>query len=151
MRTDDFSRAPKLAQATAMFVGATRYRGPHSIVILSFTWFRMVRQMKRMRGYCWHRVFWQWPFTLGTIAFFRDRDALLTFARSAHHRRLMCWITDHGTRNGTAGYIRLYTADEGGYSNGIWRAEGNAMAHIETFTPLSSETAGPPVHRQPRP
>jgi len=44
-----------------------------------------------------------------------------------------------------------YTADEGGYSNGIWRAEGNAMAHIETFTPLSSETAGPPVHRQPRP
>ena len=106
-----------------MFVGATRYSGPRSIVILSFTWFRMVRQMKRMRGYCWHTVYWQWPFTLGTIAFFRDRDALLTFARSVHHRRLMCWLTDHGTRNATGGYIRLYSAEERGYANGVWRAE----------------------------
>lgn len=150
MRTDDFSKAPPLGQATAMFVGATRYSGPRSIVVLSFTWFRMVRQMKRMRGYCWHRVYWQWPFTLGTIAFFRDRDSLLTFARSAHHRRLMCWITDHGTHNATGGYIRLYTAEPDGYANGVWRAEGNGMAHIGRFTPLSSETEGPPVHRQAR-
>jgi len=51
MRTTDFSAAPPLAQAGAMFVGATRYRGPRSIVTLSRAWFRMVRQMKRMQGY----------------------------------------------------------------------------------------------------
>lgn len=147
MRTTDFSAAPPLAQATAMFVGATRYRGLRSIIVLTKTWFRMVSQMKRMEGYCWHRVYWQFPFTLGTIAYFRDRDALLRFARSKYHRQLMCWITDHGTRNATGGYIRLYNAEESGYSNGIWRAEGDPMAHIETFTPLTRETEGPPVHR----
>jgi hypothetical protein len=151
MRTTDFSKAPQLAQATAMFVGATRYRGPHSIVVLSFTWFRMIRQLKRLQGYCWHRVYWEWPFTLGTIAFFSDRDSMLKFARSKYHRQLMCWITDHGTRNGTGGYIRLYTADQGGYTNGVWRAEENIMAHIERFSPLPVETAGPAVHRPARP
>ena len=29
--------------------------------------------MTRLPGYCWHTVYWQWPFTLGTIAFFEDR------------------------------------------------------------------------------
>jgi hypothetical protein len=148
MRTRDFSKAPAPAQATAMFVGATRYRGPQSIVILSFTWFRMVRQMRRLPGYCWHTVYWQWPFTLGTIAFFRDRDALLKFARTKYHQRLMCWITDNGTRNATGGYIRLYGAEESGYTNGVWRAEENVMAHIENFSPLSEETIDRPVHRR---
>jgi hypothetical protein len=50
MRTTDFSKAPPLGQATAMFVGATRYRGLSAIVVLTWTWFRMVRQMRRMRG-----------------------------------------------------------------------------------------------------
>jgi hypothetical protein len=101
--------------------------------------------------YCWHTVYWQWPLTLGTIAFFRDRDALLKFARSKYHRELMCWVTDHGKRNATGGYIRLYTAGDSGYTNGIWRAEADVMAHIETFSPLAAETAGPPVHREPAP
>jgi hypothetical protein len=144
MRTADFSRAPAQARATAMFVGATRYRGPRSLITLSRIWVRMVRDMKRMRGYCWHTVYWEFPFTLGTIAFFTDRDALLTFARSRHHRQLMQWVTD-GTRNATGGYIRLYNAEPGGYTNGVWRAEGDVMRHIGTFTPLSSEDAGPPV------
>ena len=151
MRTTDFSKVPPVGQATAMFVGATRYRGPHSIFILTFTWFRMVRQMRRLPGYCWHTVYWQWPFTLGTIAFFRDRDALLKFARTKHHRDLMCWITDNGTRNASGGYIRLYNAEESGYTNGVWRAEGAGMAHIETYTPLSGEAVGPSVHRRTRP
>ena len=90
----------------------------------------------------------RFPFTLGTIAFFSDRDALLTFARSRHHRHLMCWVTDHGTRNATGGYIRLYAAEPDGYSNGVWRAEGPMMAHIPTFTPLAREAEGPPVHRR---
>ncbi len=131
-----------------MFVGATRYSGVRSIVTLTRTWFAMVRQMKRMEGYRWHKVYWEFPFTLGTIAFFSDRDALLKFARSKHHRELMCWVTDHGTRNATGGFIRLYNAEPEGYSNGVWRAEGATMAHIETWTPLSTETTGPQVHRE---
>jgi hypothetical protein len=101
-----------------------------------------------LQGYRWHKVYYEFPFTLGTIAFFSDRDALLTFARSRHHRHLMCWVTDHGTRNATGGYIRLYAAEPDGYSNGVWRAEGPTMAHIPTFTPLAREAEGPPVHRR---
>lgn len=149
MRTSDFSKAPPQAQATAMFVGATRYRSPISIITLSFTWVRLVRDLKRMRGYCWHKVYWEFPLTLGTIAFFTDRDAMLRFARSRYHRKLMLWVTD-GTRNATGGYIRLYSAEPHGYSNGVWRSEGNLMAHIPTFTPLSSEPGdeGPAVRRR---
>lgn len=151
MRTSDFSKAPAQAQATAMFVGATRYSGPVSIITLSFTWVRLVRDLKRMRGYCWHKVYWEFPFTLGTIAFFTDRDALLRFARSRYHRKLMVWVTD-GTKNATGGYIRVYGAEPQGYSNGVWRAEGNVMAHIPTFTPLTSEAGaeGPEVRRSGR-
>ncbi|AGZ41395.1 hypothetical protein [Actinoplanes friuliensis] len=147
MRTTDFSAVPLAGQANAMFVGATRYAGLGSILLLSRRFFRMVKQMKRMSGYRWHTVYYRFPFTLGTIAFFDDRDALLKFARSKTHRDLMCWITDNGTRHAKAGFIRLYDADPHGYSNGVWRAEDTTMSHIETFTPLSTETAGPPVHR----
>jgi len=147
MRTNDFSKAPPQGQATAMFVGATRYRGPLSILMLSFTWYRMLAVLRRMRGYCWHKVYWEFPFTLGTLAFFTDRDAMLRFARSRYHRKLMIWVTD-GTRHATGGYIRLYIAEPGGYSNGVWRAEANMMAHIPTFTPLAGEELGPPVVRQ---
>ena len=147
MRTSDFSATPPVGQSTAMFVGATRYAGPLSMIRLTRSWFRMVKQMKRMSGYRWHTIYYQFPFTLGTIAFFSDRDAMLKFARSKEHRDLMCWVTDHGTRNATGGYIRLFNAEPQGYSNGVWRAEGNAMAHIPTFTPLSTEDSGPPVHR----
>jgi len=147
VRTTDFSAAPAQAQATAVFIGATRYRGPRSILTLTRTWFRLLRDMRRMRGYCWHKVYWQAPFTLGTIAFFTDRDALLAFARSRHHRALMQWVCA-GDRNATGGWIRLYTADAGGYTNGVWRAEENVMRHIERFTPMSHEDTGPPVVRR---
>ncbi|MBF9131239.1 DUF4188 domain-containing protein [Plantactinospora sp. S1510] len=146
MRTDDFSTAPAQARAGAMFIGATRYSGPLAVLRLYPQWLRMVRDLKRMAGYRWHTIYWEYPCTLGTIAFFTDRDAMLRFARSRHHRRLMQWVTD-GTRNATGGYIRLYTAEPDGYTNGIWRAEGDEMAHIPTFTPLSTEAAGPAVRR----
>lgn len=147
MRTGDFSQAPPPATATAMFVGATRYSGLRSILLLGPRWMRMVRQMKRMAGYRWHRIYWQFPLTLGTIAFFDTMDDLLLFARSTEHRDLMCWVTDHGTTNATGGWIRLYDARPDGYSNGTWRAEGDPMAHVDHFTPRSDEDAGPPVHR----
>ncbi len=147
MRTTDFSAAPPAGQATAMFVGATRYTGPRSMLRTIRTWGPMIRQMKRMSGYRWHTVYYKFPFTLGTIAFFADRDALLKFARSKHHRDLMCWLVDDGARNATAGFIRLYNAEPAGYSNGVWRAEDGSMSHMPTWTPLSTEDAGPPVHR----
>ncbi|MEU5553716.1 DUF4188 domain-containing protein [Micromonospora sp. NPDC047793] len=146
MRTRDFSRAPAQARAGAMFIGGTRYANPLVLLRLAPDWFRMVRDMRRMSGYCWHTVYWQFPLTLGTIAFFTDRDAMLRFARTRHHRRLMVWLTD-GTRNATAGFIRLYSASPDGYSNGTWRAEAPQMGHIETFTPLGAETTGPAVIR----
>ncbi|MFI6133765.1 DUF4188 domain-containing protein [Micromonospora sp. NPDC051141] len=146
MRTRDFSRAPAQARAGAMFIGGTRYASPLVLLRLAPDWFRMVRDMRRMSGYCWHTVYWQFPLTLGTIAFFTDRDAMLRFARTRHHRKLMAWLTDGG-RNATAGFIRLYTASPDGYSNGAWRAEDGAMGHIDTFTPLGVETTGPAVRR----
>lgn len=149
MRTRDFSAAPIQAQATAMFIGATRYRGPRALVHLARVWFPMVRNMRRADGYCWHRVWWEPPLTLGTIAFFRDRDSLLAFARSQHHHGLMRWVCD-GTRNATGGWIRLYTADATGYSNGIWRAEQNIMRHIPRFTPMAGEQRGPWVLDPPQ-
>ena len=103
------SRTP--AQAGAMFLGATRYRGPHSWVVLSREWYPMIAAMRRMRGYVWHRVYWEPPFTLGTLAFFADRDALLLFARLPAHRRLMEWIT-RGRRHGTGGYIRIHVVPD---------------------------------------
>ncbi len=148
MRTTDFSAAPPQGQATAMFIGATRYTGLRPMLHTIRTWSPMIRRMKRMPGYRWHTVYYQFPFTLGTIAFFADRDAMLKFARSKHHRDLMCWLTDSGDeRQATAGFIRLYAADAHGYSNGHWRAEDGTMAHIPSWSPLSTEETGPAVHR----
>lgn len=112
-------RAPgSPVDAHAMFIGATRYRGPRSWLVLSREWFPMVAKMRRMHGYLWHAVYWEAPFTLGTLAFFETRDDLLVFARLPEHRRLMQWIT-RGTRNGTGGYIRLHVAPEpGGVAGG---------------------------------
>ncbi|WP_419996524.1 DUF4188 domain-containing protein [Streptomyces boninensis] len=148
MRSTDFSRTPAPGQAGALFVGATRYRGPLSLLTLAPRWRRLVREMKRMRGYVWHRVYWRPPFTLGTIAFFTDRDELHKFARTPAHHDLMCWLTDHGTKRATGGYIRIYTADPHGYTNGIWRAEDGRLGHIDIFTPLTTEHRTRPVpHR----
>lgn len=94
----------------ALFLGATRYRGPRSLLVLSRTWYPMVAKMRRMPGYVWHAVYVSGPWGLGTIAFFADRDALLVFARTPEHRYLMQWIVQ-GTTWATAGFIRLLGAD----------------------------------------
>ncbi|MEF2977051.1 hypothetical protein [Subtercola sp. YIM 133946] len=98
-----------VTEAQAMFVGATKYRGPAALVTLSRTWYPMIARMRRLPGYVWHTVYWEPPFTLGTLAFFATRDDLLGFARMPAHRHLMQWITD-GTKHGTGGYIRLHSA-----------------------------------------
>lgn len=145
MRTTDFSRAPRQGQAGAMFVGATRYNGPRAWWTLSRSWRPFVRRMKAMPGYCWHTVYWERPFTLGTIAFFETRDDMLTIARSPEHRRLMRWVADGTDDHATGGFIRLYAADEHGYSNGVWRAEGFVMEHIDAYTPIPGDHGPKPV------
>lgn len=97
--------------AGAVFVGATRYTGPLAWLRLAPRWVRLVRQMKRMPGYLHHRVYYQPPFTLGTLGFFETRDDLLRFARTGEHRDLMEWVLSE--RNATGGYIRLYHRQEG--------------------------------------
>ena len=69
-------------------------------------------------------------------------DALLKFAAPS---TTVTHVLDHRPRqrNASGGYIRLYNAEDSGYTNGVWRAEGDTMAHIETYTPLSHETEGP--------
>lgn len=91
----------------AVFVGATRYTGIGAWLRLAPGWVRMVRQMSRMPGYVHHQVYYERPFTLGTIGFFATEEDLLRFARTGTHRELMQWAVD-GTRNATGGYIRLY-------------------------------------------
>ncbi len=95
------------AAAESVFVGATRYTGPRALLRLAPGWVAMVRQMKRMPGYLHHQVYYEPPFSLGTIGFFATREDLLRFARTGAHRELMAWAVD-GTRNATGGYIRLY-------------------------------------------
>ena len=99
-----------LADASAMFVGATRFRGPISIGIQTRTWFPMVRRMRQLPGYRWLGVYWTPPFTLGTIAFFRSMDDMLVFARIPEHRHLMRWIVQD-TKYGTGGWIRMHARE----------------------------------------
>jgi hypothetical protein len=98
-----------IADAHAMFVGATKYTGPSALIALSRIYYPMIARMVTMRGHVWFTTYYEFPFTLGTLAFFERRDDLLAFARMPGHRHLMQWITKD-TRNGTGGYIRLHTS-----------------------------------------
>ncbi|SMQ71605.1 hypothetical protein [Agreia sp. VKM Ac-1783] len=103
--------ARPIADAQAMFVGATKYTGPAALIALARIYYPMIARMMTMRGYIWFTTYYEFPFTLGTLAFFERRDDLLAFARMPGHRHLMQWITKD-TRNGTGGYIRLHVAPE---------------------------------------
>ena len=144
MRTTDFSRAPLMGQAGAQFVGGTNFTGLRAFVGLARRWFPLVRRMKRSPGYRGHKIWYTFPFTIGTIAFFATRDDLLVFARTREHAEIMRWVMRPGNAHG--GFIRLYEVLPSGYSSGVWRAEtGHELRAIERFTPLSHEQAGPPV------
>lgn len=118
---------PGLADARAMFVGATRYTGPLAWLALARTWYPMVAKMQRLRGFRWYAVYWSAPFTLGTLAFFSGRDELLAFARMPEHRDLMRWITD-GERWGTGGYIRLHGRTDAGGGGGAGAGDAGVDA-----------------------
>jgi len=148
VRTDDFSKAPRIGQAGAMFVGGTRYTSPIAWLRHAGRYRKMISQMKRFRGYCGHRTYWQRPWTLGTVAWFESTEDLMRFARSGVHRDLMAWVVD--PRNASGGWIRIYAASPHGYANGVWRAEGDVLEHIERFTPVGREVEGPLVRRKAR-
>jgi hypothetical protein len=144
MRTTDFSRAPAIGQATAQFVGGTRFAGPRALVGLLRRWQPMVRRLKRSPGYRGHQVWYRFPFTLGTVAFFADRESLLSFARCPEHAEIMRWVMEPGNARG--GFIRFYEVVPHGYSSGVWRAEPpHAMQSIERFTSVGDEEQGPRV------
>ncbi|MFX0539857.1 monooxygenase family protein [Ornithinimicrobium sp. Y1847] len=102
----------RMPQAGAIFVGATRYASPWAWLRLAPRWKAMVKGMKQMPGYLHHQVYFDPPFTLGTVGYFATREDLMVFARSEVHRGLMQWVTD-GTTNATGGYIRVYERREG--------------------------------------
>ena len=68
MRTRDFSRAPRMAQANAMFTGGNRYASVWALASTVPRWRRMVADMRRMRGYCAHKIYYEPPLTLGVLA-----------------------------------------------------------------------------------
>ena len=62
----------------------------------------------------------------------------------------MCWVTDHGTRNATGGYIRLYNAEPERLQQRRLAGRGRRRWRTSTtFTPLATRDGGaagaPPV------
>jgi len=80
--------------------------GSLQLIALSRRWRYLVKRLKQSPGYRRHRIWYCFPLTLGTIAFFADRDALLTFVRSQEHASMMRWVIQPG--NACGGFIRLY-------------------------------------------
>lgn len=121
-------------EAGSVFVGATRYTGPLAWLRLTRRWNAMVRQMQRMPGYLHHQVYYERPFTLGTVGYFRSRDDMMRFARTGGHRELMLWVVDGAGsggvagrgRNASGGYIRLYEPGDDAESVDERQGESNA-------------------------
>lgn len=121
-------------EAGSVFVGATRYTGPLAWLRLTRRWNAMVRQMQRMPGYLHHQVYYERPFTLGTVGYFRSRDDMMRFARTGGHRELMLWVVDGADtrgrggrgRNASGGYIRLYEPGDDAESVDERQGEPNA-------------------------
>ncbi|WP_068482426.1 hypothetical protein [Pseudoclavibacter helvolus] len=109
----------------SMFVGATRYTSPLAWAVTGRVWGQMTGKMRRMPDYCWHGIYWEAPWTLGTLANFSTRDALLRFARMPEHRHLMQWIVKD-TRNANAGFIRLFASEEE-----LAAVEGGAVHEVD--------------------
>lgn len=153
MRTDDFSRAPAIGQAGAMVVGSTRITGSVAALGQLRRHRAMLAELQRASGYRAHRAYWQPPSTLGMVAWFDTVDDVARFARTGAHPALADWV-DAGTlgesTRGEHDWVRVYQARESGYTNGVWRAEGNVMRNIETFTPVGREKVGPSVRRRRR-
>ncbi|MEE6294641.1 DUF4188 domain-containing protein [Georgenia wangjunii] len=156
MRTDDFSLVPRIGQAQAMFVSGARLASPLAWLRHALRHRAAVAAMRKAPGHRGHRTYWQPPSTAGTIGWFATAEDLVRFARTGANPALAEWAATSspgatsGVSAGAAGWVRVYAAEATGYTNGVWRAEGDVMAHIERFTPVGRETVGPPVRRGAR-
>jgi len=122
MRTRDFSRAPAQANAESMVLWEVR----------GFSaWRTALRAVRSAPGYRWHSSRVALPSTFVVAAFFE----------TAGHTRAFAATLPADATPRTGGFATVFSAEADGYSNGVWRAEGNTMAHIERFTPLSGEVA----------
>lgn len=130
MRTRDFSAAPPLARAQVMLTVEPRDGSSTP------RWRR--RAVAAVEGDGLVRREWLRAGVrrVGVIAWYADQAA----AQAAIRR----------VQGGPGGLVQVHDADPDGYSNGVWRAEDGVMAHIERFSPVGAEEAGPTVARQPR-
>ena len=48
-------------------------------------------------------------------------------------------VENRATAGGVVAVETVVKAEPDGYTNGIWRAEGNVMAHIETYSPIRGD------------
>ncbi|MFX0539856.1 hypothetical protein ACQBAT_14540 [Ornithinimicrobium sp. Y1847] len=135
MRTRDFSSAPPLARAAAMLTVVPP--GGGYAVAASPRWLLRVRgRLRSSPGVV--RLEWlrPGPRPAGLVAFFED---------AASAERAMAAVMAKAADS----EVHLHVAHPKGYSNGVWRAEGNQMAHIERFSRLEGETRPPLVADEP--
>jgi hypothetical protein len=116
MRTRDFSRTPPLGRAEALVVTDR------------------ARSAAGAPGLVWQRRFRERGVAGGSGRGARRRGVLAFFATGADAERFAA-----GLPAGGPGFAHVYAAEPDGYSNGVWRAEDRAMAHVERFTALSGE------------
>jgi len=136
VRTRDFSKAPKPAQAEFAFFGGTRYKGVLALVQLAFVWLRVSRAMRRSPGYMGHYIWFRFPFTFGNFSLWDSWPNMLRFARSREHRRAMAFAAR--PRIGKAGFVRFLRFAPDGHTLGTWRVESDAGEWRDFKLPFAS-------------
>lgn len=149
MRSNDFSAGPPQAQAECFFLGCNRYNSPLAMLGQLREWWPVVKALKRHPGYLWHRSYYQFPLGIGLMVGFRDRDSLMEFARTPEHHKIMHWLVGGDKAPAKGGFIRILDAAEWGYTNGIYRVDGE-LGMIENFSPVRDEEQGPTTAGDPR-
>lgn len=144
MRTRDFSQTPPQGQGNALFLGCNEYRTVLDMLDQVRRWTKLARALKHAPGYLWHRSYYEFPKRIGLVVVFQSRDDLMRFARTQEHHEIMHWLVGKGDKSpAKGGFIRIYEANEWGYSNGIFRAEDGCTGMIDRFTELPGETSTP--------
>lgn len=140
MRSNDFTAGPPQAQAESFFLGMNRYRSPLAMAGQLRRWPKVAKALKAHPGYLWHRSYFEPPNGIGLMVAFESRDSLLAFARTPEHHEIMKWLVAGGDdAPARGGFIRILSAEEWGYTNGIFRAEDGRSGLIDAFTALSDE------------
>lgn len=139
MRSSDFSRAPERAHAEWIVLTSHAYDSVADRI-------RGIARRRRLRR-----------LIRATTGLFRQvrlpdgvqRSTVMIWARSFEdvENLVASGLIPAPEDSTDAAWTKLLAAEPVGYTNGVWRAEGDVLAHIERFTPLPGEQAGPPVVR----